>query len=248
MRYSDARPVVPPLVLAAAAWALSFERMDGMRPGASVELGDFGWFAVTWLVMTAAMMLPAATPMIAAYARRPAPVGATAAFAAGYLAAWGAAGLLAYAAIEVGRALNPAFLGWENGGRYIAAAVIAGAGVYQLTTVKRALLRRCRDRRAFLTERWRTGRVGACQLGLEHGGFCVGCCWLLMAVLFALGWMSLTWMVLVAALIAAERLLPGGRAARLAVAVVLVVLGSVVVLLPEAVPGLTLRGGAMDMR
>jgi predicted metal-binding membrane protein len=236
------------LGVAAGAWALTIARMDGMSPGRGAELGDLGWFALTWLIMMAAMMLPAATPMIGAYARRSTLVGATAAFAAGYLAAWAAAGLLAYAAIEVGRSLAQPFLGWDEGGRYIAAAVIAAAGLYQLTTAKRALLRRCRDRRAFLTDCPRAGRLGAVRLGLEHGGFCVGCCWVLMAALFALGWMSLTWMILVAALIAAERLLPGSRAARLAVAVTFVVLASVVALLPAAVSGLTVPGRAMDMR
>jgi predicted metal-binding membrane protein len=247
-RLGEAGPVALLFAVAAAAWALSAERMAGMDAGPGADLGDLGWFAVSWLVMMAAMMLPAATPMVAAYGSRAVPAGATAAFAAGYLAAWVAAGLVAYAAIEAGRSLDLAFLGWEEGGRSVAAAVIAGGGLYQLTTVKRAFLRRCRERGAFLTNRWRTGRLGAVRMGMEHGGFCVGCCWLLMAAWFALGWMSLTWMVLVAGLIAAERLLPWRRAARLAVAVALVVLGSAVALAPGSVPGFTLPGGAMDMR
>lgn len=246
-RLGDTGPVALLLAVAAGAWALSAERMDGMNPGPSAELGDLSWFAVTWLVMMAAMMLPAATPMVAAYGRRPAPAGATAAFAAGYLAAWVAAGLLAYAAIEAVRSLDLGLLGWHVAGRYVAAGVIVAAGLYQLTTAKRTFLRRCREREAFVAERRRSGRLGAVGVGMEHGAFCVGCCWALMAALFALGWMSLAWMALVAALIAAERLVPSGRAARLSVAVALVVLGSAVALAPGDVPGLTVPGGAMKM-
>lgn len=247
-RLGDARPVALLVAVAAGAWALSAERMAGMDAGPGGELGDVDSFAVSWLVMMAAMMLPAATPMVAAYGRRSAPVGAPAAFAAGYLAAWVAAGFLGYAVVEAVRSLDPAFLGWEEAGRYVAAGVIAAAGVFQLTTAKRACLRRCRARGAFLTGRWRTGRLGAVRMGTEHGAFCVGCCWALTAALFALGAMSLTWMVIMAILIGAERLLPWGRATRLAVAVALVVLGSAVALAPEDVPVLTVPGGGMDMR
>jgi predicted metal-binding membrane protein len=247
-RLRDTGPAVLTLVLAAAAWALSAKRMGGMDAGPGGELGDLAWFAVTWLVMMAAMMLPAATPMIAAYGRRATRPGATAVFAAGYLAAWAAAGLLAYTVIEGVRSFGLAFLAWEEAGRFVAAAVIAGAGLYQLTTPKRVCLRRCRERHAFLAERWRTGRLSAVRMGGEYGKFCVGCCLALMAALFALGWMSLTWMAFVAALIAVERLLPWGRASRSAVAVVLVVLGTAVALVPESVPGLTIPGAAMNMR
>ena len=211
-RLGDAGPVALLLAVSAGAWTLSAEWMAGMDVGPTGELGDLGWFALSWLVMMAAMMLPAATPMVAAYGRRPAPAGALAVFAAGYLAAWVAAGILAWSATETVRSLDPAFLVWNEGGRYMAAAVIAAAGVYQLTTPKRACLRRCRERRAFLTERWRTGRPGAVRMGMEHGAFCVGCCWALMAALFALGAMSLTWMAVVAALIGGQRVLPAGRA------------------------------------
>src|SRR5215210_2360176 len=87
-RLGDSGRVSLLLGIAAATWALSVERMAGMDAGPGTELGDLGWFAVTWLMMMAAMMLPAATPTVAAYGRRPASVGATAVFAGGYLAAW----------------------------------------------------------------------------------------------------------------------------------------------------------------
>ena len=124
----------------------------------------------------------------------------------------------------------------------MAAGVILGAGIYQLTAWKDAWLWRCRERRAFLQQHWRAGRRGALRMGVEHGCSCVGCSWALMASLFALGVMSLTWMALVAGLIAAERMLP--RTARLAVALVLLTLGTAVALVPSDVPALTVPGSS----
>ena len=241
---------------AAGAWTLTAARMGGMDAGPGADLGGLGWFAVSWVVMMAAMMLPALAPMLVAYERRASRASrgdSVATFAAGYYAAWLAAGLLAYAVIKGVRSLGPGFLAWDEAGRYVAAAVIAGAGLYQLTALKGACLRACSERAAFIAERWRPGRIGALRMGLEHGGWCVGCSWALMAALFALGAMSLTWMALVTVLVAAERTLP--RPARLGVAAVLVALGLWVALAPGAVPGLTVpdsssgpMGGAMRMR
>jgi predicted metal-binding membrane protein len=225
------------LALAAAAWALTADRMTGMDAGPGTELGGFGWFAISWLVMMAAMMLPALTPMVLAYGRRAAGAGATAVFGAGYLSVWLAAGLVGYGAIETVLSLDLGFLAWNEAGRYVAAGVIAGAGLYQLTAAKEACLRRCRDRRRFLHEHWRPGGVGALRMGIEHGGNCLGCSWALMGSLFALGVMSLIWMAVVAALIAAERILP--RPARVAVALALVALGVWIALAPGGVPALT---------
>ena len=149
------------------------------------------------------------------------------------------------------RSLDPGFLAWDEAGRYVAAGAIAAAGLYQLSAPKGVCLRRCRERAAFLRDRWRPGRLGALRMGVEHGGWCVGCSWALMAALLALGVMSLTWMALVAVLIAAERVLP--RGVRLGVALVLVVLGAWVALAPGDVPGLTVpdsapTGGMESMR
>jgi predicted metal-binding membrane protein len=228
------------LAAAAAAWALTANRMAGMDAGPGTELGGVGWFGVSWFVMMAAMMLPAAAPMVLAYDRRALRADATGAFAAAYLLAWLVAGLVGYAAIEAVRPLHPGFLGWGSGGRYAAGGVIVLAGLYQLTPAKDECLRRCRDRRSFMQEHWRPGRVGALRMGLAHGGYCIGCSWALMATLFALGVMSLTWMALIALLIAAERLLD--RRARLVAALVLVVLGAGVALAPADVPTLTVPG------
>jgi predicted metal-binding membrane protein len=238
----QAAAVVLLLGLTAAAWTLTDRRMGGMDAGPGTDLGGLGWFAVTWALMMAAMMLPAVAPTVAAYRRRAASAGATPTFAAGYLIAWLAAGLLGYALVEGVRSLALAFLAWGEAGRWLAAAVILGGALYQLTGPKDACLRRCRDARAFLAERWRPGRVGALRMGMEHGGLCVGCCWALMAALFAVGVMSIGWMAFVAALIAAERLLPWKTIAARGVAVVLAVLALAVTFAPDDVPGLTVPG------
>jgi predicted metal-binding membrane protein len=239
---AQAGVVVLLLALAGAAWALTDRRMGGMDAGPGSELGGLGWFAVTWALMMAAMMLPAVSPMVAAYRRQAAGPGATPAFAAGYLVAWLTAGLLGYALVEGVRSLGLGFLAWDQAWRYVAGGVILGGALYQLTAPKEACLRRCRDPRAFLGEHWRPGRLGALAMGMEHGGFCVGCCWALTATLFALGVMSIGWMALVAALIAAERLLPWKTIAGRAVAVILALLALGVAAVPQDVPGLTVPG------
>ena len=114
------------------------------------------------------------------------------------------------------------------------------AAVYELTPLKHACLSKCRSPLAFLVGGWRDGSFGAFRLGVEHGAWCVGCCWALMAALFALGVMSIAWMALVAALIAAEKLLPRAPAASLAISALLAALAASVALVPDRVPGLVL--------
>jgi len=111
------------------------------------------------------------------------------------------------------------------------------AAVYQVTPLKRACLAECRSPMTFLAERWRDGRAGALELGVRYGAWCLGCCWALMAALFAVGVMSLSWMAVIAAFIAAERLLPWPTAARRSVALALLALGLGVAFLPADVPG-----------
>ena len=127
---------------------------------------------------------------------------------AGYLVTWTLAGLAAYGLPRPGRALDGGALAWDEGGRWLAAGVLFGAAAYELTPLKYACLRRCRGPLGFVIEHWRDGRLGALRMGVMHGAWCVGCCWALMAALFALGAMSIAWMVLIALLIAVEKLLP----------------------------------------
>jgi predicted metal-binding membrane protein len=237
------------VLLAALSWALTDDRMAGMDAGPATELGGLGWFLGVWVVMMAAMMFPSIAPMVLMYARvqegrrergKESPAGATATFVAGYLVSWAGAGLVGYAIVELVRGLDPAFLAWDEAGQYVAGGVIVGAALYQLTPLKDVCLRHCRGPLAFILHHWHDGRRGALRMGIEHGGFCVGCCWALMAALFALGVMSIGWMAFIAALIALEKLLPWKAVANRGIAVVLLVLGLAVAFAPEDVPGLTL--------
>jgi predicted metal-binding membrane protein len=222
--------------------------MAGMDMGPGTDPGTLGFWVTAWVVMMGAMMFPSILPMVLMYARvqegkrtkgQAAPVGATAVFVAGYLAAWTGFGLLGYAILSLGHELSPGFLAWDEAGPYVAGGVIVGAAIYQLTPLKDVCVSKCRGPFEFLLTAWRPGRVGALRMGLEHGGYCVGCCWALMAALLALGAMSVGWMVFVAALIALEKLLPWKPVANRSIAVLLAVLGLAVAFIPEDVPGLT---------
>ena len=237
--------------LAAAAWVGTGFQMEGMDAGPGSDPGSAGFFVSSWVVMMAAMMFPSVAPMVATYVglqrgRRakgmPAPTGAVGFFVAGYLLTWTLAGMTAYAVLQAGRALDGGALAWDEGGRWLAAAVLFGAALYELTPLKYACLRRCRGPLGFVIEHWRDGRLGALRMGLGHGGWCVGCCWALMAALFALGAMSIAWMVLIALLIAAEKLLPWRAVATYGVTVVLLALAIGVAAVPDRVPALTLPG------
>jgi predicted metal-binding membrane protein len=172
-----------------------------------------------------------------------APTGATACFVAGYVLLWGAAGVLFYAVLQLGRAIDGGFFAWDHAGRWAAAAVLALAAVYEFTPLKETCLRRCRSPLGFLLTEWHDGRAGALRMGLAHGGWCLGCCWALMAALFALGAMSVFWMIVIALLIAVEKLLPWRTVATTGVAVVLAALAIGVAAAPAKVPGLTVPEG-----
>src|SRR5262249_55134804 len=144
----------------------------------------------------------------------------------------------------LGEALSWDFLSWDNAGPYVAGGVIIAAAIYELTPWKDVCLRKCRSPMMFLLTRWQPGRSGALKMGLEHGAWCVGCCWAVMAGLFAVGVMSIGWMVFIAALIAVEKLVPWRVAAVSGVATVLLVLGLGVAFASEDVPGLTLPNSA----
>jgi len=169
-------------------------------------------------------------------------------FVAGYFVTWTAFGLLAYGLFVGVRSLSIGALGWSEGGPYVAGAVLLAAAIYELTPAKDACLRRCRGPLDFIMEHWREGPVGALRMGAVHGAWCVGCCWGLMATLFALGVMSITWMLLVAALIAAEKLLPRPARVRQATAALLIALAVGVAAWPSHVPALTLPSSPPNAR
>ena len=185
--------------------------MAGMAsmPGMA-EAPRFPIVAAMWATMMVAMMLPSAAPAILLYARvhrhsteAPPP---TAAFLAGYLACWLGFSLLA-AGLQLAIA-SPMTMAVES--RVGAAALLVVAGLYQLSPLKDACLNRCRSPAEFITRHYRPGSWGAARLGLLHGAHCVGCCWLLMALLFVGGVMNLVWVAALTLLVAAEKLFPGG--------------------------------------
>jgi predicted metal-binding membrane protein len=246
------------LVLAALAWAVAERGMGGMSSGPGMEVGSLGFYTGIWVTMMAAMMFPSIAPMVLVYnrlrwsrrARGAAAPGAegTALFVAGYLVTWTLAGLAAYAGLQAAGALDAGVLAWDRAGRELAAAVVLAGGAYQLTPVKDLCLTRCRGPLTFVLEHWHEGRAGALRMGIIHGGWCVGCCWALMATLFALGIMSLGWMAFIAGLIAIEKLLPQKGLAKRMVAVVLLALGLTILLAPDAVPGIQVEPTpGMDM-
>jgi predicted metal-binding membrane protein len=239
--------------LGVLAWLLTHKRMLGMDAGPGTDPGGFGFYVVSWVVMMSAMMFPSIAPMVLTFGfvqRRRHARGSvvrtvsSSVFVAGYLVTWTAFGLLAYGLYVGVRSLSITELSWHRGGRYLAGGVLLAAAIYQLTPLKDACLRRCRAPLDFVMTNWRDGPVGALRMGIVHGAWCVGCCWGLMAALFALGVMSLTWMIAIAGLIAIEKLLPWRTLANRLVALTLAVLACGVALVPGDVPGLTLPGSA----
>jgi predicted metal-binding membrane protein len=240
-----AGPTMPP----AAAAPLE---MDMGAAGAPFSLPAALGFLGAWGVMMAAMMLPSATPMIALYStvsrnlsrsgKRVVPV---ALFAASYLGVWLAFGVPVYVvgALVGSRArADPAVATVLP---YGVAVVLLAAGAYQFTALKRVCLRVCQSPFSFLMTRWRSGYAGTLRVGLSHALYCVGCCWGLMAVLVAAGAMGLHWVLLIAAVVFAEKLLPRGAWTARAVGGVLVALGLAVLARPDLVA--LLRGQPMAM-
>lgn len=195
--------------VAAAAWVALVLQPDGMAMGMPA-------FLAGWTLMMAAMMLPSIAPLVLLHRRVRGGGRSTVALALGYLFVWAAFGLPAFVAqLALG----------DRAPAGAVAAVLVVAGVYQLTRLKTACLRRCRSALDFLMQR---PQHGAVRLGLTHGTYCVGCCWGLMAVLVGAGAMGLAWAAAIAALVFAEKLLPAGeRFARLT-GIALVVTGLVI--------------------
>ena len=233
--------------LAAVGWWWTVDQMRGMDGGPWTGLGAFGWFVGVWIVMMAAMMFPSVSPTVALYSRMTKSAASPLLFAGGYLLTWTAAGVFAFSLAIAGDSLVGNVLAWDRAGRWLAGATLLAAAVYELTPLKDVCLGKCRSPLGLLLGTWRDGSVGALQMGVKNGAWCVGCCWALMASLFALGVMSVVWMAVVAAMIAAEKTLPWRRTATYGVAALLVVVGVLLLLSPDAIPGLTVPdGGSMS--
>jgi len=231
--------------VAAIGWVWTAREMRGMDAGPWSSLGGLGWFIGIWVVMMAARMFPSVSPTVTLYARimrEKSPLSPWL-FAAGYLLTWAVAGLLAYV---VGITAVPMFgdvLSWEHGGRTLAGVTLVVAAVYEITPLKDVCLAKCRSPLGALLGSWRDGPTGAVRMGARNGAWCVGCCWALMASLFALGVMSISWMAFIAAIIAVEKTIPWRRGLTYATAALLLGIGVLMLVAPDAVPGLTIPSG-----
>jgi predicted metal-binding membrane protein len=221
-----------PIVTAASVAVITLAAWVALIAG--TPMSDPVAFLVAWIVMMVAMMAPSSAPMYLLY-RLSAGEGwrgelRTLAFGAGYLIVWALVGAIVLLAQRfVDAAVNPGLrpLG--------IAAVLLAAGVYQFTPLKATCLRACQNPADFLVRHWRGGAVGALRLGADHGLYCLGCCWALMAVLVAAGGMGLAWVALIALIVLVEKLVPRAIWFGRAVGVGFAVGALVVVLRPELV-------------
>ncbi len=222
----------------ALAWAYLVVGAVSMDPAGTAGLGrmvalrywsatDFGLMLMMWSVMMVGMMIPTATPMAMIYAsvvRKAASQGSilapTAAFVGGYVVVWCAFSVLAtLLQWQLSRValLSPMMVLHSS---KLGAGLLIGAGLYQMTPLKQACLRHCRSPVHFIAEHWRAGAAGAIRMGAEHGIFCLGCCWLLMMLLFVGSVMNLLWIAMITAFVLFETIGPrgdvGGRIAGIA--------------------------------
>jgi predicted metal-binding membrane protein len=199
------------LALAAVSWIVAVDQMAGMDMGVATEVGSFPFFVAAWVSMMGAMMLPGAVPAVARRARSHRPALAVPLFVGSYLAVWTLVGLVVYAL-------------YRPHGTAIAGALTVAAGLYEFTPLKRHFRRRCRE---------------SVRTGFQFGLSCVGSSIGLMLMLLALGVMSVTWMSVIAVLIVGQKLLPPRAPIDVPLALAIVALGTLVLLEPSAVPGLT---------
>ncbi len=242
------------LALAAAAWAVLAWQGAGADMDMAMASPTMGLraplFLAIWIVMMVAMMFPTAAPMILTFhkvqagkRRRGDAFVSTWVFVAAYMLMWTLAGFAAYAgalmaeAVAERAALSPATAARIGG------AVLAAAGIYQFTPLKDLCLSKCRTPLSFIMTSWREGAGGALRMGLLHGAYCLGCCWLLFVILFPLGIMNIAAMAVVTLVIFAEKTLPWGRQVPRAAAIVLVAYGAVVIATPRALPTFPVSGG-----
>lgn len=199
------------LGFAAASWVLTIRQMNGMDNGVATELGSFAFFLALWVTMMAAMMLPGAAPAVSRRARETGGVGDAALFVGSYLAVWILVGVAVYAV-------------YQPHGTFTAAAIAIVAGLYELTPAKRRFRRCCRE-----------GVRSGSELGLHCFGSSIG----LMLMLVAIGVMSLMWMVVIAVIVLAQKVLPPRATIDVPVGLAIVGLGILILISPSSVPGLT---------
>jgi predicted metal-binding membrane protein len=245
------------LSLSAAAWAVlawqgAVEHMDMTLDSPTMGLRAPLFLAI-WVVMMVAMMFPAAAPMIVAFHKvqagkrqRGEAFVSTWIFVAAYLLVWGLAGVAAYAGALAAEAVAARIAPSPAVAARIGGALLLAAGAYQLTPLKDLCLSKCRTPLTFIMTSWRDSAAGALRMGLLHGVYCLGCCWLLFVILFPLGIMNIVVMAVITLIIFAEKTLPWGRAVARVAAIALIAYGAVVVGAPQLLPTFS-ADHAMDM-
>ena len=235
------------LALATAAWAVLVWQGRSADMDMAMDTPTMGLraplFLAIWVIMMVAMMFPTAAPMILTFHKvqagkrqRGEAFVSTWIFVAAYLLVWGLSGVVAYAgtlaaeAVAAHTALSPATAARVGG------TVLIAAGLYQLTPFKDLCLSKCRTPITFIMTSWRDGAAGALRMGLLHGAYCLGCCWLLFVILFPLGIMNIAAMAVITLVIFAEKTLPWGRTAARTAAAALIVCGSIVLAAPQLLP------------
>lgn len=212
------------------AWAYMLRLAQGMA-GMQGEMGmemampqmhawsltDLTLLFLMWAIMMVAMMVPSVSPMVLLFAalnrkkrEKKSPFVSTGVFLLGYLAAWSAFSLLATLAqwgLHRAGLLSPMM---QSTSAQLGGVLLMAAGIYQWTPFKQACLKHCRSPLDFLVSHWKEGRAGAFRMGIEHGAFCLGCCWVLMALLFVAGVMNLFWVAAIAVFVLLEKMIPGG--------------------------------------
>lgn len=229
--------------LSLAGWIGALIVMGDMDQGPGTPLHDIPTFLICWVIMLTAMMLPSEIQYVRTYAAlldsaavRSGQTSGVACLIAGYGAAWIAYGMLAYILDAAVRASAIDAVTWFGIGPPLAGAVLILAGAYQVSPWKQACLTHCRSPLSYFAYNWRPGRLGGLRMGLRHGLVCVGCCWALMAVMFAVGAMSLVWMGLLTLIMFVEKIFPLGHRLTLPIAVFLWIMGVWIAVSPDTAP------------
>lgn len=233
------------LLLAAGAWALLIWQSVIMGEQAmSLTMGmGFPLFLAIWVAMMVAVMFPTAAPMILTFARvqsdkrqRGQAFVPTWIFTGSYLAVWSVVGILAFGGALAAEQLGKQSMWLVDNAARLGGGLLVLTGLYQLSPLKRSCLTKCRTPLGFILSSWRDGYGGAFRMGLEHGIYCLGCCWLLFAILFPLGVMNVAAMAVITLLIFLEKSTRMGWQMAYLAAAVLIVYGALVIFVPGALP------------
>ena len=226
-------------------YLISMANDMAMPPGfdmiMKVRQWDTGYFVMMflmWAIMMVGMMIPSVAPTVMIYAaikrkaaRQGTPIASTGAFVAGYIAIWTLFSLVATTAqwgLDQAALLSPMMV---SNSAYLGAFLLVAAGIYQWLPLKESCLRHCRSPVEFLSSHWQQGTLGAWRMGIHHGFFCLGCCWVLMCLLFVGGVMNLLWIAIITLFVLLEKVLPAGQVGGRMMGVVMILSGGVFVFL-----------------